>query len=148
MLRIRVAAAESKLKVLREQAREAKRRRKEAKRKVQSARKRFKQSKADLSELREALAAAEAKLFKAGQRALTRRMRFAKRKAPNRTQRAKPATATHRRRSPAPAWGADRKSARAVTHRKPARRRTLKTAKPVTTVIATDSPALNSTRDL
>ncbi len=72
MLRIRVAAAESKLKVMREQARETKRRRKEAKRIAQSARKRFKQSKADVSELREALAAVEARLFRAGGRALAR----------------------------------------------------------------------------
>ena len=72
--RIRVATGESKLKVLREEARQAKRRRKEAKRIAQRARKQFKRSKADLVELRQALAEAEVKLFKAGGRALARRM--------------------------------------------------------------------------
>jgi hypothetical protein len=79
LFRIRVAAAESKLKELWEQAREAKRRRKEAKRIAQAARKRFKRSKTELSELREALAKAEAKLFQAGGRALARRKARAKR---------------------------------------------------------------------
>ena len=74
MFRIRVATAESKLKQLREQAREAKRRRKEAKRIAQQARKQFKQSKAGLSELKQALANAEAKLFKAGGRAQARKL--------------------------------------------------------------------------
>ena len=73
MFRIRVATAESKLKVLREQARQAKRRRKEAKRIAQRARKQFKRSKADLAGLKQALAKAEAKLFQAGGRALARK---------------------------------------------------------------------------
>ncbi len=82
LFRIRVAAAEARLKVMREQAREAKRRRKEAKRIAQSARRRFKQAKADLSELREALAGVEAKLFQAGGRALARKVRRTKRSKP------------------------------------------------------------------
>jgi hypothetical protein len=74
MFRIRVATSESKLKVLREQARLAKRRRKAAKRLAQQARKQFKRSKAEVAELRQALANAEAKLFRAGGRALARKM--------------------------------------------------------------------------
>ena len=73
VFRIRVATAESKLKLLRDQARQAKRRRKEAKRSVQRARKQFKRSKAELAELQEALAKAEVKLFQAGGRALARK---------------------------------------------------------------------------
>ena len=72
LYRLRVAAAESRMKVLREQARQAKRRRKEAKRIAEYARKQFKQSKAGVAELTEALAKAEARLFHAGGRALSR----------------------------------------------------------------------------
>jgi hypothetical protein len=74
MLRIRVATSESKLKVLREQARLAKRRRKAAKRLAQQARKQFKRSRAEVAELRQAVAKAEAKLFRAGGRALARKI--------------------------------------------------------------------------
>lgn len=74
MFRIRVAAAESKVELLRDQARQARRRRKEAKRAAQRARKQFKRFKADLAELQECLARAEAKLFQAGGRALTRKL--------------------------------------------------------------------------
>jgi len=74
MFHIRVATAESKLKLLREQARQAKLRRKAAKRIAQRSRKQFKQSKSELAELRQALAKAEAKLFKAGGRALARKL--------------------------------------------------------------------------
>jgi len=74
ILRIRVATAESKMKVLRDQARLAKRRRKEARRVAQRARKRFKEFKSDLSELQQALARAEAKFFQAGGRALARKI--------------------------------------------------------------------------
>src|SRR5262245_34638795 len=74
LFRIRVATAESKVKVLREEARQAKRRRKAAKRLAQLARKQFKRSKADLAQLRQALAEAEMKLFKAGGRVLARKM--------------------------------------------------------------------------
>ena len=74
MFRLRVAAAESKLKVLKEQALQAKRRRKEAKQMAQRARKQFKQAKAGLSELKQSLAKAEAKLFQAGGRALARKL--------------------------------------------------------------------------
>ena len=74
MFRIRVAASESKLKVLREEARLAKRRRKAAKRLAQQARKQFKRSKAEVAELRQALANAEAKLFRAGGRELARKL--------------------------------------------------------------------------
>jgi hypothetical protein len=73
MFRIRVATAESKLKMLRDQARQARRRRKEAKRIAQRARKQFKRFKADLTELQEALVKAEVKLFQAGGRALARK---------------------------------------------------------------------------
>jgi len=71
LYRLRVAAAESRLKIHREQARQAKRRRKEAKRIAEYARKQFKQSKAGVVELTEALAKAEARLFQAGGRALS-----------------------------------------------------------------------------
>jgi hypothetical protein len=74
LFRIRVATAESKLKLLREEARQARRRRKEAKRIAQQARKRFKRSKSDLAELRQALAKAETRLFRAGERALARKI--------------------------------------------------------------------------
>jgi len=74
MLRIRVATSESKLKVLHERARLARRRRKAAKQLAQQARKQFKRSKAELAELRLALANAEAKFFRAGGRALARKM--------------------------------------------------------------------------
>jgi hypothetical protein len=74
MLRIRVATSESKLKVLREQARLAKHRRKAAKRLAQQVRKQFKRSRGEVAELRQALAKAEAKFFRAGGRALARKM--------------------------------------------------------------------------
>ena len=74
MLRIRVATSESKLKVLREQARLAKHRRKAAKRLAQQVRKQFKRSRSEVAELRQALAKAEAKFFRAGGRALARKM--------------------------------------------------------------------------
>ena len=78
MFRIRVATAESKLKLLRDQARQAKRRRKEAKRLAQRARKQFKRFKAELAELQQALARGETKLFQAGRGALVRKMAKAK----------------------------------------------------------------------
>jgi hypothetical protein len=74
LLRIRSAAAESRLKVLRVQAREAKRRRKVAKRLAQRARKVFKRSKDELAQLKQALARAEAKLFKAAGRKMARKL--------------------------------------------------------------------------
>jgi hypothetical protein len=73
MFRIRIATAESKVKLLRDQNRQAKRRRKEAKRMAQRARKQFKRFKAELADLRQALAKAEVKLFQAGGRALARK---------------------------------------------------------------------------
>jgi hypothetical protein len=73
ILRIRVATAESEVKVLRDQALQAKRRRKEAKRMAQRARKQFKRFKSELAELQQTLAKAEAKLFQAGGRALARK---------------------------------------------------------------------------
>lgn len=73
MFRIRVATAESKVTLLRDQARQAKRRRKEAKRMAQRARKQFKRFKAELADLRQTLAKAEVKLFQAGGRALARK---------------------------------------------------------------------------
>jgi len=89
LYRLRVAAAESKLKVLREQARQAKRRRKEAKRLAEYARKQFKQSKAGVAELTEALAKAEARLFQAGGRALSREIAKAR---PVRKENVRPST--------------------------------------------------------
>jgi len=74
LFRIRVAVAESELKALHEQARQAVRRRKEIKRIAKQAKKQFKRSKAELSELKQALAKAEARLFKAGGRALVRKV--------------------------------------------------------------------------
>ena len=74
LLRIRVATAESRLKMLREEAHEAKRRRKEAKRLAQRARKQFKRGQAEAAEFRQSLAEAETRLFKAGGRALARKM--------------------------------------------------------------------------
>jgi len=73
ILRIRVATAESGVKVLREQAVQAKRRRKEAKRMAQRARKQYKRFKTELTELQLTLAKAETKLFQAGGRALARK---------------------------------------------------------------------------
>ncbi|HAB19288.1 MAG TPA: hypothetical protein PLX89_10020 [Verrucomicrobiota bacterium] len=55
-LRLLVATAESKMKLLRDKAREAKRRRKEARRIARLARKQFKAAKAELADLRQALA--------------------------------------------------------------------------------------------
>src|SRR5262245_61877593 len=101
LFRIRVATAESKVTVLREEARQAKRRRKAAKRLAQLARKQFKRSKADLAELRQALAEAEMKLFKAGRRVLARKMAKPKRSpTPRRVERAakKPKATIHLRR--------------------------------------------------
>ena len=74
LFRIRVAAAESKLKLFREKWRQAKRHRKEAKRLARSARKQFKQAKSDLAQICQALAVAEEKFFNAGERAQQRRM--------------------------------------------------------------------------
>lgn len=74
MFRLRVAAAESRLKLLHEQVRQAKRRRKEAKRLAQRARVQFKRFRAEVTDLREALAKAETRLFRAGKRALVRKM--------------------------------------------------------------------------
>jgi hypothetical protein len=76
--RIRVAAAESKLKVLRNEAQQAKRRRKAAKRMAQRSRKQFKRFKAELADLQQTLAKAEAKLFQAGGRAMARKLAKAK----------------------------------------------------------------------
>lgn len=78
MFRLRVATAESKLKLLREQYLLAKRRRKEAKRLAQRARKTFKRFKNDLGELKQTLAKTEARLFQAGRRALARKTAKAK----------------------------------------------------------------------
>ena len=73
ILRIRVATAESEVKVLRDLAVQAKRRRKEAKRLARQARKQFKQFKLELAELQQTLAKAEVRLFQAGGRALARK---------------------------------------------------------------------------
>jgi len=117
MFRIRVATAESKLKLLREQARQAKRRRKAAKRLAQRARRQFKRFKADLTELRQSLAKAEAKLFQAGGRALARKMARAK---PVTKSRARPSSrpkAIARKLRPAPSAAA--RAPRRVLRKKP-----------------------------
>jgi len=101
LLRIRVATAESRLNVLREQARQAKRRRKEAKRLAQHARKQVKRSKADLSDLRAALARAEAKIFKAAERALAGKLAKPGSVTKTNAQPAKKSKASARRPSPA-----------------------------------------------
>ena len=118
MFRIRVAAAESKLKLLRDQARQAKRRRKEAKRAAQRARKQFKRFKADLAELQEALAKAEAKLFQAGGRALARKLAKARLVANRGARPAKKSKAAVRK--PRPASPRASHAPRRVARRKPA----------------------------
>jgi hypothetical protein len=143
MLRIRVAAAESKLKVMREQVREAKRCRKDAKRIAQSARKRFKQSKADLSELRKALASAEAKLFHAGGHALAGKPSQAKRTGQTRARKLVTAKAEPpSRRSTA----SGRQPGRTVAKRKPSGNRTVSIATRPDAVpeIATENQVLRS----
>jgi predicted nucleic acid-binding Zn-ribbon protein len=79
LLRIRIATVQPKLGELREQVRQARRRRKEAKRVAQRVRKQFKRCKAEVAELTQALAKAEARLFKAGGRALAKRLHLSKR---------------------------------------------------------------------
>ena len=90
LFRVRVATAEAELKLLREHARETKRRRKEAKRIAQRARRQFKHSRAELGDLKRALAKAEARLRKEGGRALPE-------KDPGLSL--KPGTGRHKRRS-------------------------------------------------
>jgi hypothetical protein len=101
LLRLRVASAESALAALREQARAAKLRRKEAKRLAQRARRQFRRGKSEVTDLKHALAKAEAKLFQAGGRALTRKLA----KPPSVTRRVARSTANRAgvgsRRSPA-----------------------------------------------
>jgi hypothetical protein len=75
LFRVRVATAEAELKLLREHARETKRRRKEAKRIAQRARRQFKRFKAELGELKRALAKAEARFCKEGGGALPGKVR-------------------------------------------------------------------------
>jgi hypothetical protein len=75
LFRVRVATAEAELKLLREHARETKRRRKEAKRIAQRARRQFKRFKAELVELKRALAKAEGRLCKEGGGALAEKVR-------------------------------------------------------------------------
>jgi hypothetical protein len=86
LFRIRVAAAETRVKLLREQAQQANRRRKEAKRLAQRARKLFKQSKAELAELAQALGKAETKLLKAGGKVVARRLARRRASVARRTQ--------------------------------------------------------------
>lgn len=134
MFRIRVATAESKLKLLREQARQAKLRRKAAKRIAQRARKQFKQSKSELAELRQALAKAEAKLFKAGGRALARKLAKARPVTKARTRAAKKPKPIARK--PRPASPVASRAPR----RKPAIKRTrTHRAVPVKTDVKTDA---------
>jgi hypothetical protein len=137
MLRIRVAAAESELKVTREQAREAKRRRKEAKRNAQVARKRFKQSKAELSELREALSGAEARLFRAGGRTLARKTARAKRMAHAPSRAVKTVRTAQRLRSTPAPTATNRKPARTVIKPKGVRTRPRNTDRQSDTVTVT-----------
>ena len=74
LFRLRIATAKSELKVLRQHARLARRRRKEAKRIAQKVRRQFKRSKAELAALEQVLAKAETRLIKAGGRALARKV--------------------------------------------------------------------------
>jgi chromosome segregation ATPase len=101
MLRIRVATAESEVKVLRDQALQAKRRRKEAKRMAQRARKQFKQFKRELAELQQTLAKAEVRLFQAGGRALARKTAKARRAAKRSTRLSKHSKTLPRKSRPA-----------------------------------------------
>ena len=103
LIRIRVATAESELKVLQERARQAKRRRKEAKQIARNARKQVKRSKAELAELREALGKAEARLFKAGGRVLAREIARPRSAAKGNSRPSKKSGPTPRRRSKKPA---------------------------------------------
>ena len=101
VLRIRVAAAESKMKAAKAESREAKRRRKEARRAAQSARKRYKQAKTELAELREELARAEAKLLQPKGRAPARKARPSKPSARTRRRAVKTPGADRSRSQPA-----------------------------------------------
>jgi chromosome segregation ATPase len=78
--RLQVAAAETRWKEAKEQARLAKRRRKEVKLIARRAKKLAKQAKADLAQARKALAEAEARLASAGARRVTRNPAKAKAK--------------------------------------------------------------------
>jgi chromosome segregation ATPase len=121
MFRIRVATAESKLKLLREQARQAKRRRKETKRFAQRARKQFKRFKDELTELQQALAKAEAKLFQAGGRALARKTAKAKAIAKRSARPSKKSKTGARQ--PRPALSRASRLSRRVARKKPAIRK-------------------------
>lgn len=117
MFRIRVATAESKLKLLREQHLLAKRRRKEAKRLAQRARKAYKEFKADLGELKQTLAKAETKLFQAGRRAQARKNAKAR---PAAKRAARPAKKTKPAASPArPALSRASRVTKRVVRKKP-----------------------------
>ena len=122
MFRIRIATAESKLKVLRQQARQAKRRRKMAKRTAQRARKQFKRFKADLTELKQSLAKAETKLFRAGGRALAKKLAKA-RPVVNRAARS-PRKSTAPVRKPTPTAPGAARTPRKVVRKEPATRKT------------------------
>jgi hypothetical protein len=126
MLRLRVAAAESKLTLLRDQAREAKRRRKEAKRLAQRARTLFKRGKAQVAELRQSLAKAEVKLFQAGGRALARKMAGARRVSKGIARSPKKASAVVR--SPASLSSAARDISRRILMEIPAAQRAVPVA--------------------
>jgi len=138
MFRIRVAAAESKLKLLRDQARQARRRRKEAKRAAQRARKQFKRFKADLDGLQQALAKAEAKLFQAGGRALARKLAKARPVTKRGARPSKKSKAAIRKPRPA-SPGASRAPGR-VARKKPAIDKTNAVAENPVDIAALDVP--------
>jgi len=80
MARLRVASAEHRRQVARQQARVAKRRCKEVKLIARRAKKQAKQAKADLAEARKVLAEAEAKLAKSAARPVTSKSASARRR--------------------------------------------------------------------
>lgn len=114
MFRLRVATAESKLKLLREQHLLARRRRKEAKRQAQRARKAFKRFRAELSDLKQDLAKAETKLFQAGRRAQARKNAKA---SPSAKRAARPAKKT--KSSSRPALSRAVRATKRVVRKKP-----------------------------
>ncbi|HUL51543.1 MAG TPA: hypothetical protein VLU94_03050 [Candidatus Nitrosotalea sp.] len=118
MFRLRVATAESRVNLLRDQARQAKRRRKEAKRLDRQTRKQFKRLKAELAELREALARAEAEIPPAGVRAPARELAMARRVPNRRAILSKKSKAVARKRRPA--LPRELRVTRRVTRKKPA----------------------------
>jgi hypothetical protein len=139
LLRLQVAAAESRVTNLREQSRLARRRRKEAKRMAQKARKALKEAKCELASLREALEKMESKGAAAPRRAPARKKPAGVAKTP----RKKPTLAT---RSPSP----PKKTVVApdVVKRAPKRKRPVRKAAASPPPIEVSVPSPVSTPDL